>query len=162
MNALVSKFNKLLQEKKITIAFAESITCGLMAHQMATSKGTAKVLLGGIVCYNEEIKTQLLNVSPQLIREYTAESQAVTNALAKGLFKIMKADICAAVTGLASSGGTETSKLPAGTVFFSVLYRRKLHVLSRRFKGSPLQIRKKACKEMFHFIIRIIKTTNHV
>ena len=128
-----------------------------MTHQLSTSKGTAAILLGGIVCYNEEIKTQLLKVSPQLIQRYTAESQQVTNALAKGLYQIMPADICAAVTGLASTGGTEKSTLPAGTVFFSVFYRNRLHVLCKRFKGSPLQIRKKSCEAMYRFIIRIIK-----
>lgn len=156
MNIQVTKFNKLLLDKKLSIAFAESITCGLMMHQLSTSKGTAAVLLGGIVCYNEEIKTHLLRVPPQLIKKHTAESQQVTNALAKGLSRLIKADISAAVTGLASTGGTEESELPSGTVFFSVYYHSKLHIHSQRFLGSPLMVRKKSCNAMYDFITRIV------
>ncbi len=78
---------KFLQTNKLTVAFAESVTCGLACHQLTNVIGTSKVLLGGGVSYQEKVKTDLLKVSPTLIKKYTAESQQVTVAMAMCLQK---------------------------------------------------------------------------
>src|SRR6185436_17785343 len=93
-----------LKEKKLTIAFAESMTCGLAAHKLGTIRDTSDVFVGSVICYNENVKTNILKVSKKLIRKHTAESQKVTDALALNLCKIIKADIHAAITGLAAAG----------------------------------------------------------
>lgn len=77
----------------------------------------------------------------------------MTNALAKKLRKLIKADICAAITGLAAPGGSETKDKPVGTVFFSVLYKGKLYKQKKKLKGTPVQIKKKACRKLYHFIL---------
>ena len=118
---------KFLKENNLTIAFAESVTCGLAAHQLSVVKGTSEVLKGSIVCYDEKVKCNLLKVPQSILKKYTAESQQVTEAMTKNLKKLISADIYAAVTGLASDGGSESKSKPVGTVFFSVLFRNKLY-----------------------------------
>src|ERR1051325_1459132 len=98
----------LLKENELTIAFAESMTCGLAAHKLGTVPDTSEILMGSIVCYCEDVKCGILKIKKQLIKKHTAESQIVTDLLAKNLKKLIKADIHAAITGLASHGGTET------------------------------------------------------
>jgi len=150
-----------LKEHKLTIAFAESITCGLVTHKFGTISGTSDVLSGSIICYNKNVKTGLLKIKESLINKHTAESQIVTDELARQLSKIIAADIHAAVTGLASSGGSETRSKPVGTVFFSFLYRRKIYKKKTKFNGSPLQIKEKACRQLFKFITtRLINIQN--
>ncbi|MGQ0829432.1 MAG: CinA family protein [Bacteroidota bacterium] len=146
----------VLKEKRLTIAFAESVTCGLLAHGLGSTSKTSEFLKGSIICYDEIVKTGLLKVSKQLIDEYTAESQAVTDTLVRNLSGLIKADIYAAITGLAASGGSETNAKPVGTVFYSVLFKRKLYKKKQIFKGSPLQIKKKACSELYKFIVKKI------
>lgn len=146
-----------LHEKKLTVAFAESVTCGMAAHKLGTVSGTSTVFCGSIVCYDEHIKTGLLNVSKIFIEKHTAESQEVTDILCKNLKGKIKADVHAAVTGLAAPGGSETKLKPVGTVFYSVLVKNNMHRLRKLFKGSPLEIREKACKEMFRFILKAAK-----
>ncbi|HTF05953.1 MAG TPA: CinA family protein [Bacteroidia bacterium] len=147
---------QLLREQKLTLAFAESVTCGLAAHQLAAVRGTSDVLRGSIVCYHEDVKTCLLNVPRSIIQKYTAESQQTTDAVAKKLKKLIDADVHAAITGLASPGGSETREKPVGTIFYAVVYKNKIHRLRKRFYGSPLDIRKKACEELYRFIVRIV------
>lgn len=147
----------LLKERELTIAFAESMTCGLLAHKLGTIAGTSDVLVGSIVCYQSKIKTSVLGIKKSLIKKHTAESQVVTDKLVKGLSKVIKADIYAAITGLAAAGGTETKSKPVGTVFCSFLYKNKTHKLKKHFTGSPLEIKEKACAEFFKFIAREIK-----
>lgn len=54
-----------------------------------------------------------------MLKKYTAESKEVTDALAKYLRQPIATDIHAAITRLASPGGSETAEKPVGTVFFS-------------------------------------------
>ncbi|MDQ3047375.1 MAG: nicotinamide-nucleotide amidohydrolase family protein [Bacteroidota bacterium] len=151
-----TKLVKLLTEKKLTLALAESMTCGLAAHQLSAVFGTSEVFLGSIVCYTPEMKCQTLGVSPSLIKKHTAESPEVTDLLAISLKKQINASIYAAITGLASRGGSESKNKPVGTVFFSVYYKKKMYRETLLFIGGPLQVRKKACKELYAFIGSVV------
>jgi nicotinamide-nucleotide amidase len=152
-NALV----QTLKQKALTISFAESITCGLAAHRMAGCIGTSEVFKGGIVCYTPEMKSELLHVPKKILKTYTAESKEVTELLAKNLSSLILADVYAAVTGLASPGGSETNGKPVGTVFISVYYKKKIYNYKKLFRGSPLQIRKKSCDAIYTIVCDLIK-----
>ena len=155
-NKKVNSFVKHLKELGLTLALAESMTCGLASHFLSTCKGTADVLLGSIVCYTPEVKTSLLKVKPALIKKYSAESKEVTIALALNLRKIIRADICAAITGLASAGGSETKTKPPGTVFFSILYKGKQYNHRVVFRGTPLEIREKSAMYLYDKITEAV------
>jgi nicotinamide-nucleotide amidase len=152
-NALV----QTLKKKDLTLAFAESMTCGLAAHRLAGCIGTSDVFKGGIVCYTPEVKSGLLKIPKATIKKHSCESQEVTQLLAKNLSKLIDADIYAAVTGLASPGGSETKQKPVGTVFISVYHKKKSHNCKHIFRGSPLNIRKKTCDLLYTFIHDLVK-----
>src|SRR5436305_1005533 len=122
----------LLRKHRLKIAFAESVTCGLLTAKMGTVHNTAEVFNGSLVCYDPVVKVAVLHVSKTLIKKYSCESQPVTDALAKKLSGVIPADIHAAVTGLASPGGSETEEKPVGTVFYSVLWKGKIYREKKR------------------------------
>lgn len=153
MKRKVNRFVKVLQEKSLTIAFAESMTCGLLSDNLASYKGTADVLAGSVICYTPEVKKKLMKVPTKLIQEFTCESKEVTEVLAKNLSSLIQADLHAAITGLAAPGGSETKSKPVGTVFFCLLISGKLFHQRKRFYGSPDEIRRKASLEMYEFIL---------
>jgi len=153
MDKLTLSLVKRLGEKKLSLALAESVTCGLAAHKLGTVIGASEVFKGSVVCYGEEVKIKLFGISKKLIKKHSAESMRVTRALSEKLPALIKADICAALTGLAAAGGSETKSKPVGTVFFCVKYKGKLSGRRKVFKGSPLEIREKACKELFRFLL---------
>jgi nicotinamide-nucleotide amidase len=157
MNHKANAFIKRLKEQNLTLALAESVTCGLAAHKLSTAPGTSDVLKGSIVCYHTDVKKDLMRIPQKLLDAYTSESKEVTEALAKNLKRLIKADIYAALTGLASPGGSETSNKPVGTVFFCINFKGKMHRYRKLFKGTPLEIRKKACMSLYEFIIKIIQ-----
>src|SRR5205085_9335362 len=97
---------------------------------------------GSLVCYNGDVKSNLLKIPKRVIEKHTAESQRVTDEMAKRLKGIFSADVYAAITGLASPGGSETKSKPVGTVFFAVRFRSKLCRLRKQFKGNALQVKK--------------------
>jgi PncC family amidohydrolase len=154
---IANKLVKTLCENEITLALAESITCGLAAHGLANYKGTGDVLRCSMVCYDEAMKTKLLGVPASMIRKFSAESPQVTARMADGLRRMKVADICAAVTGLASSGGSENKHKPVGTVFYAVSWKGKKYKMRKQFRGTPLFIRKRACEELYAFILKLVK-----
>ncbi|MBS1625254.1 MAG: nicotinamide-nucleotide amidohydrolase family protein [Bacteroidetes bacterium] len=157
MHHITNKLVQTLRKEDLTLALAESMTCGLAAHQLSTCIGTSEVLIGSIVCYSPLVKTSLLGISEKTIQKYTAESQEVTDQLARGLKKLIRADIHAALTGLAAPGGSETRDKPVGTVFISVLYQNKLYNERKRFRGSPTEVRKKASRALYQLILTAIR-----
>src|SRR5687767_4729330 len=92
-HTLRTHFIKELSSRNFTVAFAESVTCGLAMHQLSKVKGTMDVLRGGIVCYHEEVKTDVLRIPANTLKQHTAESREVTSRLALSLRKLIKADI---------------------------------------------------------------------
>jgi nicotinamide-nucleotide amidase len=146
-----------LKESNLTIAFAESMTCGMAAHILGTVSGTSDFFKGSIVCYDETVKMELLGINKKMIEKHTAESQKVTDALTKNLKKLITADIYASVTGLSAPGGSETAAKPVGTVFYCAYYKNKYYRKRKLFKGAPLVIKKKACDELFKFILKLLK-----
>lgn len=145
----ISRIVQKLQSQKLTVAFAESCTAGLLASEFVKGKGTGSVLLGSIVTYNESVKQTLLGVKKQTLSLYTAESQQVTNEMVMGLQKLLKADISIAVTGLADSGASETEDKPVGTVFFAIYYKGKVEEFREEFEGSTDQVRKQSTDFIF-------------
>jgi len=147
---------RILKEKNFTLALAESVTCGMVSYKLSNVKGISEVLKGAIVCYTPEVKTDLLGISKRMIDQYTCESMQVTEALAKNLHKVMPADLHAAVTGLASSNGSESKEKPVGSVFICVAYKNKIYHYNHVFRGTPLEIKNKICIQLYKFISKII------
>ncbi len=138
-----------LKDKGLTIAFAESITGGLLASEFIKAKGTSDVLLGSIVTYDEEVKQKVLGVKKQTLKLYTAESQQVTNEMVMGLHKLLKAEVCIAVTGLGGAGASESKEKPVGTIFFSILFKNRVEEFREEITGNSSNIRKKAADVIF-------------
>ena len=151
VNKLIHQFN----ERGLTLALAESATCGLATHQLSTVRGTSNVLMGSVICYNESVKSSLLSISPALIKRHTAESREVTDALVKNLKRLFKVNVYAAITGLASPGGSESKDKPVGTIFYAVLYKQQLHSTRMRFLGSPMEVKKKACDHLYKYLLDV-------
>lgn len=156
MNEL-HRVRKVLRERQLTLALAESVTCGLASYKMNISSGTSDIFKGGIVAYNEEVKTGLLGIDKKLIDTFSAESQEITDAMAISLAKLIHADVCAAITGLSAPGGTESKEKPVGTVFIAIFYQQKILKCRRRFYGSATIVKRKACNLLFGEIVKALK-----
>ena len=141
-----------LRDKKLTIAFAESVTGGMLISEFVKAKGVSDVLLGSIVTYAEEVKQKVLGVKKQTLKLYTAESQQVTNEMVLGLQKLLNAEMCVAVTGLSGQGASETSEKPVGTIFFSIYCKSRVEEFRQEFSKEEGDIRKQAADFIFQKI----------
>jgi nicotinamide-nucleotide amidase len=151
---------RLLISQGRKIAFAESATAGRLASEFALVPESGKVLLGGIVCYDPEVKTSILKVPKKLIDDFTAESAEVTQALAENLTAYFDADIFVAVTGLASPGGSETPEKPIGTMFFHVILSEGAVAHREVFEGNPEEVVLHAIDRVCSLISEKLATPN--
>lgn len=152
---------EILRENQLTIAFAESMTSGLLANEFGKQFNIGEIFLGSLVTYKEDCKNKVLGVDPDLIEKYTAESQEVTNAMVKGLKQVLDADLCVAVTGLATEGGSETREKPVGTTFVAITYKDELYEISGRFFGNREQIIFQACYMIFSKCLEVITNNQY-
>jgi nicotinamide-nucleotide amidase len=137
---LIAQCSKLLSDKKLTVAFAESATAGRLSAEFALIPDCGQILKGGIVCYDACIKQDILGVPEDLVKKYTPESAEVTAEMANRLKNFIKADIYIAITGLTMPGGSENAQKPVGTMFIHALINGKQVPVREVFSGSPEEI----------------------
>jgi nicotinamide-nucleotide amidase len=106
---------KLLSEKNLTLAIAESCTGGLVGHRITNIPGSSKYLLGDLVTYSNEMKMELLGVSAATLEKFGAVSEECVREMASGARKRVGATVAVATSGVAGPDGGTPDK-PVGTV----------------------------------------------
>ena len=110
---------RLLLDKKMTLATAESCTGGKIAQVITSVSGASKYFKGSVVSYATETKISVLGLSEQLIKEHSVVSFEVAKAMAISVKKLMKSDYAIATTG--NAGPTKgDGKAEIGTVFIAI------------------------------------------
>jgi nicotinamide-nucleotide amidase len=126
---------RMLTQKKMTIAAAESCTGGRIAQMLTTAPGSSTYFKGGVVTYATESKVDVLGVERSLIEENSVVSAAVAEAMAMRAKAIFETDFAVATTGNAGPSKGD-SDAEVGTVF--VAYATPNGVFSERLDlGQP-------------------------
>ena len=115
----------LLKNSHKTVVTAESCTGGLIAHLISSVSGASAYFKGGIVCYSNDIKINLLNVNPQIIDNAGAVSEETVKDMARGVRNKLKADYSIAVSGIMGPDGGTVDK-PVGTVWIAVSSKKEI------------------------------------
>lgn len=110
---------RLLIERGLTLAVAESCTAGMLASRLTEIPGSSAFLLAGFVAYSNEAKVRDLGVEAGLIAAHGAVSTEVARAMAEGARARAGARIGVAVTGIAGPDGGTPAK-PVGLVYLAI------------------------------------------
>ncbi|MEW6357807.1 MAG: competence/damage-inducible protein A [Planctomycetota bacterium] len=142
---------RLLGEKKVTLAVAESCTGGLIGHWLTNIPGISNHLLEDIVSYSNQSKIEILDVPAEIIERCGAVSDDVARAMAEGVRRRSRADVGLSTTGVAGPGGGSEKK-PVGLVFIAIT--SKLGTTSRELRlwGDREQIKDRAAKAALNLL----------
>ena len=119
VTSIEEQVSKMLRERGMTVATAESCTGGLIAKSLTDLAGASEIFGFGTVTYANAAKTKLLGVPAELIEEKGAVCSEVAKAMAEGVRKLSGADIGVGITGIAGPDGG-TKEKPVGLVYVGV------------------------------------------
>ena len=150
MTSLCCEVLQALEGK--TLVTAESCTGGGIGAALTARPGSSAVYKGGVICYTNWVKSNILQVSPNLLESCGAVSAPVAEAMAKGVRKVLHADIAVSVTGLAGPGGDEFGN-PVGTVYIGCDMEGKSVVKQFCFPGDREVVRRAAVGAALQMIL---------
>jgi len=116
----------------LTISVAESCTGGLLSNLITNVSGSSDYFKGGVVCYLEEVKADVLGVSWDTIKRFTVYSHQVAKEMASGVKKLMRSDIALSTTGIAGPTGGTPEK-PVGLVYIGIATAAAVESFEFRF-----------------------------
>ena len=110
---------RLLEERGLTLATAESCTGGRAAEKLTALPGASRVYRGGVVSYWTDVKREVLGVPAQLLDQYGPVSEPCARAMAQGVRRVTGADLGVSVTGVAGPDPDERG-VPVGIVYIGL------------------------------------------
>ena len=148
---------KLLMDKGMTIATAESCTGGMLGAALTSVPGISDCYGYGVVTYSNEAKEKLLGVNHNTLAEHGAVSPETALEMACGALNISGADIAVSITGIAGPGGGTLEK-PVGLVYVGIAQKDlKNSVHKLMLKGNRQEVRSQVIDNVIRLIIDSIK-----
>ncbi|MEC8503970.1 MAG: CinA family protein, partial [Actinomycetota bacterium] len=138
LDGLAERLVQRLRERSWSIATGESLTAGLVSSTIASVPGCSAVFRGAVVAYAPEVKTEVLNVPVELLRQGIV-TEEVARALAQGARSRLGATVGIGTTGAA--GPDDHDGMPVGTACIAVCSPWGERVRTVRVTGDRSQVR---------------------
>lgn len=120
-----------LLSKNQTLCTVESCTGGYIAHLITTMAGSSAYFNGGIVSYQNKIKSDLVGVQQTHFSKVGAVSEEVVIEMARNGRRLLQSDYCVSTSGIAGPTGATDIK-PVGLVWIAVATPDK--VIAKQFQ----------------------------
>lgn len=145
----------ILRASSLKVATAESCTGGMIGAALTAVSGSSDVVERGFITYSNEAKSELLDVSPEIIAHVGAVSEEVAKAMALGAVANSLADCAVAVTGVAGPGQSEQK--PAGLVYIAFAHAGQTICQQHNFLGDRTAVRRATVLASLDLIIDLIE-----
>lgn len=163
---LYYKAYDLVEELKacdVKVAFAESLTGGMISSKLVDIEGASEVFTGSVISYTNDVKRDILGVKADTIEAFTEVSEECAREMALNVRKMMKADISVSATGYA--GGYKGNDYPdpededdlTGTVWFGFSTEDETFAVTQYFVGARDAVRLQAVEFAFNMILQYLK-----
>lgn len=144
---------RLLTERHLTIAVAESCTGGLIADKITNVSGSSHYFEQGVVAYSNQSKIDLLGVREDVIRKHGAVSKEVAEAMAEGIRRAARTNIGLSTTGIAGPTGG-TAEKPVGLVWVGYADAATTFALRFHFGDERRRVKERAAQAALEVVRR--------
>ena len=151
--ATAEKLVKVLTEKKLTCATAESCTGGGVGYAITSVSGASAVFWGGVISYDNSVKHGTLGVPTEILETKGAVSSECASAMADGVRQRMGTDLAVSITGIAGPGGGNAEK-PVGLVWFGVASKFGSKTQKMIFPGDRDAVRSSAIEHALQLLLK--------
>ncbi|WP_017727387.1 competence/damage-inducible protein A [Halalkalibacterium ligniniphilum] len=159
--SLMKELFAALQQKKLTIASAESLTGGLFGARFTSIAEASSCFYGGVTTYTNEAKQSWLNVSKTVLETDGAVSEACAKEMALGIQQRCQTDVGISFTGVAGPAALE-GKEP-GTVYLGIVVGKQEPIAHRlQLAGGRELIRERSIQYGCYYILKELKRWNYV
>jgi PncC family amidohydrolase len=153
---LARDIGKLLRDRGLTVAVAESCTGGRLGDKLTDISGSSDYFSGGVISYSNSAKVDLLDVHESSLILRGAVSDDVARQMAAGARNALHSKIGIGITGIAGPTGGSPKK-PVGLVYICVSSDRGTYCTRNLFKGSRTQVKKQAVEKSLRMLAQFIK-----
>jgi len=148
-NVLEEVAAKLLVDRDLKIAVAESCTGGMVSSVLIDYPGISSVFVEGCVTYSNEAKIKRLGVKEETLDKFGAVSEETAIEMAEGVAEGLNADIGISTTGIAGPGGGSEEK-PVGLVYTAITIKGETKVYKNIYSGDRQKIRTRATRDILN------------
>ncbi|WP_257669309.1 competence/damage-inducible protein A [Parapedobacter tibetensis] len=134
---LESVIKRIMNQKGLLLATAESCTGGNIARLITSLPGSSSMFEGGAVTYSNAMKIKLLDVKQQTLERHGAVSEETVREMALGAQANFKTDYAIAVSGIAGPDGGTPEK-PVGLVWIAVAGKKGVIAREYQFGNDRL------------------------
>lgn len=154
-SSVAEGLGRLLRERGLMIAVAESLTGGLLSDALTRERGSSDYFLGGVVAYATESKHEVLGIDKGILAGPGAVSAEAAEALAEAAARRFGAEVAVSTTGVA--GPAEQEGKPVGTIFVGAYFDSKTESRPVRGYGDRTNIRKTAVNAALDLARRVVE-----
>lgn len=149
---------RVMKEKGLKLAVAESCTGGLVSDLLTAVSGSSSVFQGGIVVYTNDWKHRLLGVPMDVLEGENAPgaiSEVTARMLAENLLEQSGTDYAISITGVAGPGESEGK--PVGLVYVAVAQKHGgTAVKQLQLSGNRDMIKLRAAKSALYQLWQLL------
>jgi nicotinamide-nucleotide amidase len=120
----------LLSAEPLTLAVAESMSCGQVQARLGAISGASEFFLGGITAYSLDQKVRHLGVNRSAAKKVNAVSADVAEQMARGACELFGSDLGIATTGYAEVVPAENVSAPFA--WWALAHRRRGRIVHVR------------------------------
>jgi nicotinamide-nucleotide amidase len=147
---------RLLLERRLTLAVAESCTGGLLGHRLTNVPGASAYFERGVLVYSDRAKEELLGVPAEVLRAHGAVSAPCAEAMVRGICERAGTPCGLAITGIAGPDGGSAAK-PVGTVFVALAVPGGVSSRRFRFLGDRASVKWQSTQAAFDMLRRALQ-----
>ncbi|WP_051224321.1 CinA family protein [Flavobacterium tegetincola] len=144
-----------LQERNLTIAFAEGASSGSVCSKFSEAHKNTVPLLGGIVACKDHMKDYFFGINAAIIEKYGAESEEVAHLMAVHLKEYYEADILVSVT---HCDVEKENRAKNANTYIHIMFEGKQHKSQYNYSGTEEEIANQISNQIATLVLEQVAT----